>query len=90
MGKLAERKRSVFSGFEALLHEAPRALDALMAALEAAAAERRARGGQFFAAFLDPGGTLPLSPLYDRCRRALQCGILKTHIEEGPYDTTAQ
>ena len=38
---------------------------ALLARLEATAAECRGRGWRFFAVFLDPAGTLPLAPLYN-------------------------
>jgi hypothetical protein len=56
----------LFSGFEPLLDAAPGALNPLVGALDAAAAERRAGGLRFFAAFLDPARRLPLAPLYNR------------------------
>ena len=65
---------TVFSGFEALLRDAPRALVPLLAALEATAAQRRARKDRFFAVFLDPRGLLPLGPLYNRHKHALHAG----------------
>ena len=63
---------TVFSGFESLLREAPVALAPLLAALEITAAQQRARKARFFAAFLDPRGLLPLDPLYNRRKHALQ------------------
>jgi len=60
----------LFTGFEALLRGAPGALQPLLSALDAAAAERRAAGLHFFAAFLDPAGMLPLGPLYNWRRKA--------------------
>jgi hypothetical protein len=60
----------LFTGFETLLRGAPDALQPLLSALDAAAAERRAAGLPFFAAFLDPTGVLPLGPLYNWRRQA--------------------
>lgn len=59
----------VFTGFETLLRRTPDALQPLLSALEEAAAERRAAGQSFFAAFLDPTGTLSLGPLYNWQRK---------------------
>lgn len=64
----------LFTGFEALLRGAPGALAPLLSALDAAAAERRAAGLPFFAAFLDPAGLLPLGPLYNWHRNTLERG----------------
>lgn len=64
----------LFTGFETLLRGTPDALQALLSGLEDAAAERRAAGLPFFAAFLDPTGVLPLGPLYN-WRKILERGV---------------
>jgi hypothetical protein len=60
----------LFTGFEALVRDSPEALNPLLSALSAAAGRRRADGGRFFAAFLDPARLLSLAPLYNWQRRS--------------------
>jgi hypothetical protein len=60
----------LFTGFETLLRSAPGALEPLLSVLDGAAAERRAAGLPFFAAFLDPARMLSLGPLYNWQRRS--------------------
>jgi hypothetical protein len=64
----------LLSGFEALVANAPGALDSLVLELEAAATRCREGERRFFAAFLDPSALLPLAPLYNRRRSSLERG----------------
>lgn len=66
-------------GFENLVKRAPRAFDPLLGALREAAAARQARGGRFFAAFLDPVSLLPLTPLYNWQRQSRATPALRLH-----------
>lgn len=57
------------SGFQGLQRDAPECFAGFIDVLNAAAANWRARGRSFFAAFVDPGRHTALEPLYNSRKR---------------------